>query len=243
LKFKSPLYYDPSSTTILGICTCKKNKDHYRSYCYVNFWNGEPCQTYSKGIKPIGVLPGTNIPAGINEEGKLVRVDPIINEHSLYNLDYARGLAKKIKAYVKMLDFEDYPRDGICSHFGLDFRYDHDRVGISLCSAKEKNRGKLQVTIYLPETKDYVGRSEEFYKHLLNMLNIQLWSDVIDFWNGLDGQKGISVVFNRDVPLSINCGTANYHKLPDRFNCTEKEEEGFTKFREWVKEKKKVVNL
>lgn len=154
-------------------------------------------------------------------------------------------IARDVAAYVLHLERDDYPQNGICSHFGVSVR--HPRLTINL----GKREGRLLITMYTRNHYSKVaGRSYHQMEGNLYQVGFprcvhdmratavahSLGAEIVDRWNGEDGHHGVSIVLSRACPDSLHAAIRNYHLMPSPFNLREQDRAGFSAFSGWLED-------
>lgn len=148
-----------------------------------------------------------------------------------------QGIVKLVKDLIKKLDRRDYPMDGICSHHGVQKAIYDEAISISNTEA-----GKLLITVYgksyiqCDEKNNWVkfGKTHAEHDIILKTVSAALNRKILEFWNGEEGDAGISFVLDRKCPKSLLTAITNYNNLPNVFNITSEHEKCYEKFNEWL---------
>ena len=140
-------------------------------------------------------------------------------------------ISKIFKEAVNAIDVDSFPKDGICSHLGINVKGVHP-FNLGVCH----HGGFLLLTIYCPDYYTVVWTEYSFHK-LKARISEEFSLPVSSHWNGEQGNNGISIVLARDCPDSLMTGIKNYYKLKNVFKLSEEEKQQFRVWREWLKER------
>lgn len=153
-------------------------------------------------------------------------------------------LGRAVSLMYAKLSRDDYPRHGICSHFGVTVGHPclainmADRNGMTLVTlyargsfSEKPGRAYLKV----PGREIFqVGFPACVHKMRAHSVAEALDCGIVETWNGGDGHSGISVVLDREPPDSLVVGIRNYRGLPSPFNLREEDKAGFSAFHDWL---------
>lgn len=155
------------------------------------------------------------------------------------NSKYIELLCQQVSLHMEKLNRTSFPKNGLCTHFGIGFSVKNDYVQIS---PRSYNDNRTLFTIYRNSNRAYLpngirfGNSKEDHQKKMRAISALLGRVVLDYWNGEDNQEGISFVLDLDCPKSLKTVCLNYHNLESVFNLTKKQEECFKKWDKWIKE-------
>lgn len=147
-------------------------------------------------------------------------------------------IVKCIRLQYDALNADDWPREGIVSHFGVSQRCGVFNVGLS-------TRGlNLFITVYnghLWKEHELVGFPEERFQQLVKAIREDMATNMREYWNGCENGTGISIVLDLLCPASLRQAQRNYRNQKDVFNHTETESKAWSAWSTWYKNRKRLV--
>lgn len=147
-------------------------------------------------------------------------------------------IVKCIRLQYDALNADDWPQEGIESHFGVSQRCGIFSVGLS-------TRGlHLLITVYncyLWKEHELVGFPEERFQQLVKAIREDMATNMREYWNGCENGTGISIVLDLLCPASLRQAQRNYRNQKDVFNHTETESKAWSAWSTWYKERKRLV--
>lgn len=143
-----------------------------------------------------------------------------------------KELTRTIIKYLRALYGRDFPRDGIKSHHGVSVKCGTDRVGFTDYEGQD-----LLITVYADSLHVAYSRSRHMkVKRAVEKAVQQLRrrSSVSTFWNGAEGNNGISIVIPGALPDSLRTAIGNYRQLDNVFKRTPYINAQFESFNTWL---------
>lgn len=153
------------------------------------------------------------------------------------------ALGRRIAAMTACLERDDYPRHGICSHFGVTVAYPRLSINVS------HRNGLTQVTLYSARSVSaqkgrayhalegqgyFIGFPAHIHRMRVASVAAALDCAVVETWNGEEGHSGVSAVFDRPCPKSLVTAISNYRSMPSPFRLREEDRQGFQAFHAWL---------
>ena len=110
--------------------------------------------------------------------------------------DSPETIAQNVQRYVESMDRPDFPPRISCSHLGLSIPAKGVYVSVLAWRANT-----TLVTFY--GSGPYAPNHKNMHDARVRMTSYYLRADVVDRWNGEEGNSGVSAVYDRAPPESL----------------------------------------
>ncbi len=146
-------------------------------------------------------------------------------------------LAERVQSHLRSLDRKNFPKDGICSHLGIWFRWMEFTIRLLVATS---HGDRLLVTV---ESDGHRSWPRTWHESISKCLSVATGCEIITTWNGEEGSSGVSVVLDRQAPVSLIVGYHNYNRMANVLEPTDHEKAASRGWWHWYEHNVPVMHL